>query len=211
VFPTDYTDGTERGAERGGQTPSNPQHVVRETRSEVSDEGLFSDRSLGWAMSEVPGRVRRAFADHGGFEKVTTGEYASTSTAFDATVAVGEEEAGHVPFTVEMQVPSLSAVVDGDVAGVVEDGWYETFELRVRDASGVTRGDHDLEPAVRQAGDSVVVTAEYTDINERRGVDDAAAFVTFVEGTFVEGVIPGYDYTEPVSSLLSSAREMSGF
>jgi hypothetical protein len=162
-------------------------------------------------MSEVPGRVRRAFADHGGFEEVATGEYASTNTTFDATVAVGTVDEGHVPFSVEMVVPSLSAVVDGDVADVVEDGWYETFELRVRDAGGVTRGDHDLEPAVQQAGDSVVVTADYADIDERRGVADAAALVTFVEGTFVEGVIPGYDYTEPVSSLLSSARETGGF
>ena len=163
-------------------------------------------------MSDVPGRVRRAFADHGGFEAVTEGEYASTSTAFDATATVEERgDGGEVAFTVEMRVPTLPTCVDGEVAEVVADGWYETFELRVTDASGVTRGEHDLDPSVRRAGEEVVVTAEYADLNPRRGVDDAAALVTFVEGTFVEGVIPGYDYVDPVSSLLSSAREAGGF
>ncbi|WP_380679594.1 DUF5813 family protein [Salinigranum sp. GCM10025319] len=162
-------------------------------------------------MSDVPGRVRRAFADHGRFEAVTEGEYAATSTAFDATATVEEGDGGEVAFTVEMRVPTLPACVDGEVAEVVADGWYETFELRVSDAGGVTRGEHDLDPSVRRAGEEVVVTAEYADLNPRRGVEDAAALVTFVEGTFVEGVIPGYDYTGPAASLLSSAREAGGF
>ena len=165
-------------------------------------------------MSELPDRVRRAFADHGGFERAAAGEYVATSTAFDATVTVDDLDEvadGHVPFAVEMRVPTLSAVVAGDVADVVEEGWYETFELRVEDARGVTRGTDTVEPTVDRAGAEVVVAAEYSDIDPRRGVDDAAALVTFVEGTFVEGIIPGYDYTEPASSLLSSARQTGGF
>ncbi|WP_318568338.1 DUF5813 family protein [Salinigranum marinum] len=162
-------------------------------------------------MSELPGRVRRAFADHDGFEAVAADEYASTASPFDARVTVDGVDNGHVSFAVETRVPTLSAVVEDEVADVVEEGWYETFELRASDAAGVTRGDHALEPAVRRAGEEVVVVVEYTDIDERRGVDDAAALVTFVEGTFVQGVIPGYDYTEPVTSLMSSARDAGGF
>jgi len=48
------------------------------------------------------------------------------------------------------------------------------------------------------------------DINERRGVDDAGALIDFVEGTYVQGVIPGYEYTAPVSDLLSAARQQGG-
>jgi hypothetical protein len=161
-------------------------------------------------MSELPGRVRRAFADHDGFEAVAADEYASTASPFDARVTVDADD-GHVSFAVEARVPTLSAVVEGGVADVVEEGWYETFELRVMDADGVIRGDHALDPVVRRTDEEVVVAIEYTDINERRGVDDAAALVTFVEGTFVQGVIPGYDYTEPVTSIISSARETGGF
>ena len=162
-------------------------------------------------MSEVPDRVRRAFADHSGFEAETVDEYVSTATPFDAQVAVESADGGRLRFDVEVRVPTLSAVVDGDVADVVEEGWTETFELRIADISGVTRADHDVEPAVTRAGDELVVTVDYTEINERRGVDDAAALVTFVEGTYVQGVIPGYDYTEPVASLMSSARSAGGF
>jgi hypothetical protein len=162
-------------------------------------------------MSEVPGRVRRAFADHSGFEEAGIDEYVSTATPFDAVVAVDTAEDGRVQFTVEIRVPTLSAVVDGDVASVVEEGWTETFELRVEDVGGVTKVDHGLDPTIRHLDDELVVTVEYTDINERRGVDDAAALVTFVEGTYVQGVIPGYDYTDPVASLVSSAKDAGGF
>lgn len=162
-------------------------------------------------MSEVPSRVRRAFADHSGFEEVGVDEYVSTATPFDAEVTVDAGDDGRVAFTVEIRVPTLSAVVDGDVADVVEEGWTETFELRVVDVGGVTRVDRGLGPVVRRLDDEIVVTVEYTDINERRGVDDAAALVTFVEGTYVQGVIPGYDYTEPVASLVASARDAGGF
>ncbi len=162
-------------------------------------------------MSELPGRVRRAFADHRGFEEAGIDEYVSTATPFDATVTVETAEDGRVRYTVVVRVPTLSAVVDGDVADVVEEGWAETFELRVEDADGVTKVERGLDPAVRHLDDELVVTVTYTDINERRGVDDAAALVTYVEGTYVQGVIPGYDYTEPVTSLLSSAKDAGGF
>jgi hypothetical protein len=161
--------------------------------------------------SEVPGRVRRAFADHSGFEARAADDYVSTATAFDARVRVEPADDGRVAFDLEVRVPTLSAVVEGDVAAVVEEGWTETFERRVTDASGVTRADHEADPQVKAVGDELVVTAGFTDLNERRGVDDAAALVTFVEGTYVQGVIPGYDYTEPVSSIMSKARDAGGF
>ncbi|WP_148416169.1 DUF5813 family protein [Haloferax sp. KTX1] len=162
-------------------------------------------------MSEddIPGRVRRAFGDHGSFEPVDDRTFESVTTPFDGTVGVAARDGGRVEFDVEVRVPMLSAVAD-DVAPVVEDGWYETFELRLEDVGGVVAGDHDLDPDVARAGDEAVVRTSFADVNERRGVDDAGAVIDYVEGTFVEGIIPGYDYGEPVTSLIQNARDAAG-
>ncbi|WP_418286192.1 DUF5813 family protein [Halorubrum sp. DTA46] len=184
--------------------------------------------------TDLPGRVRRAFADHGSFEPAggdgatASGDRATASdgraaasassdgvdaawtvetTPFDAEVRAEPAGDGRTRFAVTVRVPTLSAVTVDDVADVVEEGWAETFELRVVDVGGVVRGDHDFDPLVAIGDEEIRVEFELTDINERRGVDDAGALVTFVEGTYVQGVIPGYEYTEPVTGLLSSARQ----
>ena len=46
--------------------------------------------------------------------------------------------------------------------------------------------------------------------SERQGLDVAKTFVEYVEGTYVEGVVPGYDYRPPVSDLLSQAGQGDG-
>jgi len=156
-------------------------------------------------MTETSGRAARAFRDHDVFERIDDGRFEATTTAFDAVVAARESD-GRIDYEVEVHVPSLSAAVDGDVAPVVEEGWLETFELRVTDADGVVRGDHDFEPTVDLTAGEVVVAFAYTDIDERRGVEDAAAIVNYVEGTYVQGIIPGYDYVDPVAGLVDRAR-----
>jgi hypothetical protein len=162
----------------------------------------------------APERVERAFADHGSFERTGDGRYGAATTPFDAEVAVADAGEGRIRFDVEIRVPMLgAATADGEeVAEVVEEGWYETFERRTADVGGLTAGDHDLDPTVGRDeggpdGDrQVVVRVGFEDLNERRGVEDAAAVVNYVEGTFVQGLIPGYDYTEPAASLLDRAR-----
>jgi hypothetical protein len=156
--------------------------------------------------TDALGRARRAFRDHGSFERVDDGRYESTTTPFDghATVEAGEE--GRLRFGVAVRVPLLSETVDGDVAAVVEDGWYETFERRVVDVGGVTAGEYDVEPTVRRRDGRAVVEASFSDVNARRGVDNAGAVVDYVEGTFAQGIVPGYDYVDPAASLLSRAR-----
>ncbi|WP_066416818.1 DUF5813 family protein [Halorubrum aethiopicum] len=163
-------------------------------------------------VDEVPGRVRRAFRDHGSFEPAGEGVWTATTTAFDAAIEAEPtpEDDGRIRFSVTVRVPTLSAVTVDDVADVVETGWCETFERRVVDVGGVTRGDHSFEPRVDRDGETVAVSFSLTDVNERRGVDDAGALVDFVEGTYVQGVIPGYEYTEPVEGLISSARRQGG-
>jgi hypothetical protein len=157
--------------------------------------------------SDLPGRVRRAFADHGSFEPADDDDvWISETSAFDGRVRVEPAADGRVRFAVTVRVPTLSATTADDVADVVEDGWTETFELRVVDVGGVTRGDHEFDPTVTVDDGEIAVVFELTDINEWRGVNDAGALINFVEGTYVQGVIPGYEYTDPVAGLLSAAR-----
>jgi len=158
---------------------------------------------------ELPDRVRRAFADHGSFERDGDG-WVSTTTAFDGRVRAEPADEGRIRFAVTVRVPTLSAVTADEVADVVEDGWADTFERRAVDVGGVTRTDREFDPVVEREGDEVAVTYEFVDTNERRGVDDASALIDFVEGTYVQGVIPGYEYTPPVSNLLSAARQQGG-
>jgi len=169
-------------------------------------------------MTELPDRARRAFRDHDAFapEEATDGErFVAVSTPFDATVDSKAAEGGRIEFSVTVRVPMLDEVTEDDVAPIVEEGWYETFERRVASiGGGIFGGEQEPEPSVEEttfAGDRVAaVSAAFKDIDPRRGVNDAAAVVDFVEGTFVQGVIPGYDYTEPVTGILSKARQTGG-
>lgn len=156
-------------------------------------------------MTETSGRAARAFRDHGSFDHTDDDRFELTTTAFDAVVTATETD-GRIDFEVRTRAPSLSAAVAGDVAPVIEEGWLETFERRIDDVDGAVRGDHDLDPTVRRTAGEVVVEASFTDIDERRGVDDAAAIVNYAEGTYVQGLIPGYDYVDPVAGLVDRAR-----
>ncbi len=160
-------------------------------------------------MSELPDRVYRAFRDHASFERVDEDAFESLTTAFEARVAVTPKEDGVLTFAVTVRVPMLDAVTADSVAPVVEDGWFETFQLRMEDVGGVTRRDRDVSPAVRREDDAAVVEMSFEDRDERRGVDDAGALIDYVEGTYVQGIIPGYEYTDPVSELLSRAYQSS--
>ena len=159
------------------------------------------------AGSELPGRVRRAVRDHDAVaDEPTDGALSVTSTPFEAHVAVAVDDDGRVEFDVAVTVPTIATVADDEVADVVADGWLETFERRIDAVGDVTAAGHDLAPTVERAGDEVTVRESLRDLDERRGLNDAVAVVDFVEGTFVQGVIPGYDYGEPVTSLIGRAR-----
>jgi hypothetical protein len=161
-------------------------------------------------MSDTRRRVGRAVRDHGSFERRGEDTFVSVTTPFEASVDVDPEENGRARFDVTVRVPMLSQVVEEHVADVVEEGWFETFERRVEDVGGVTRGDHDLSPAVERRGGEAVVSVSFDEIDPRRGVDDAGALINFVEGTYAQGIIPGYEYTDPVTQLIDRARQTAG-
>ena len=158
--------------------------------------------------SDAVERARRAAAANESFESREEGGYTVSTTAFEGTVEVGAD-GGAAVFTVTVAVPMLDAVTEDEVAPVVEDGWFETFELRIGDVDGAIRGD-DATASVRQVDDEAVVEAEVRDLDATRAAADAAAVVEYVEGTYVEGIVPGYEYTEPVTLLVQRAADAAG-
>ncbi|MFB6077627.1 MAG: DUF5813 family protein [Halarchaeum sp.] len=144
--------------------------------------------------------IADAFDAHGGFEATDAG-YAATANDWTATVRL---DGGEVVVTV--RVPTLSAAVrvEEEVADVVEDGWFETFELRVADAPNVTRAEAVAVPTVERADGEVVVTVRLA-ARGGNAASDALAVVNYVEGTWFEGIVPGYDYREDVQDLRDRA------
>lgn len=154
-------------------------------------------------------RVVGVFEEHSSFERSEGESFLVASTPFDAVVEVGETEDRMVgSFRVEVQLPMLDAVVIGEtVAPVVEDGWYETLERRLADAHKVTRTDTATQADVSREGDTVVVAFTFQDGDPENAPEDAKAFVEFVEGTWVQGAVPGYEYDDPVAELLDRAEQ----
>jgi hypothetical protein len=173
----------------------------------------------------VPERVRQAFADHEAFEESTESKegepgFLVTTTSFDATVRIETSEDGNglgdsedpsgsaLRYRVLCRVPTLSAAVEGPVETVVEEGWFDTFSLRLEDAAMAVPGTTEIAgPEAHAEGGTILVEAGFEAGSAGRATDVAKALVDYVEGTYVEGVIPGYEYRPPVSDLLASARQ----
>ncbi|MFW5938116.1 MAG: DUF5813 family protein, partial [Halanaeroarchaeum sp.] len=127
--------------------------------------------------------IERALAAHHRFEE-RDDEFVPTQTTFDTTVAIDD---GVV--RIETVVPTLDAVVTNEtVAPVVEDGWFETFDRRVEDVGGVTKTDDVTVTSVDREAETVTVVTEMTPSPGAAG-DDVVAVVSFVEGTWMQGII----------------------
>ncbi|PSQ41868.1 hypothetical protein BRD17_10285 [Halobacteriales archaeon SW_7_68_16] len=158
----------------------------------------------GDEFGPVVGRHDRVVPDDDG--------YRMTGTELTATVEIAPSDgAGRdAVVRVEVRAPTLSATTADAVASVVEDGWYDTFERRVVDAPDVAETDATTVKRVDREGDAVVVAVAIEAWDVATGLDDAAAVADFVEGTYVQGVIPGYEYESPASDLVSRARQNAG-
>lgn len=155
---------------------------------------------------ELPADVQRAFDGNDAMEPHEEG-FEVTTTVFDALVSVPAVEDSPL-YRVEVRAPTLDAATEDDVADVVALDWFETLERRLEEAPKATRMDVPLERFEAVERDQrVYVTYEFTRANPRTAVDVAKTFVEYVEGTYAEGVIPGYEYTSPVADLLSSASQ----
>lgn len=155
---------------------------------------------------EIPDRAVRAFEAHDAFER--DGEWFEVmTTKFEGRVTATETDEWALVYTVEVRAPMLSAATSGPVGSAVEDGWFETYELRLEDATMAVREDleFDEQRVVEEAGDAVAVF-EFEWGNADRVPDMVKAITEYTEGTYMEGIVPGYDYQPPVSELLSRAR-----
>lgn len=155
---------------------------------------------------ELPPDASRALDGHDAIEAVD-GEYCVTTTVFEGVVAASADANGETHWTVTVTVPSLSAATSDHVGDAVAQGWFETLERRLADAPAATRAALELDDlSVERAGLDVVVTFEFSWADAERAVRIAKTLVEYVEGTYVEGVVPGYSYEPPVSDLISNAE-----
>ena len=123
-------------------------------------------------------------------------------------VAIREGEKWRTDYEVTVRAPTLQAATADEVGPAVHDGWLDTFERRLEDAPKATRVAVDVDDyTVEEDDEEVVVTYRFSMGGEREAADVAKTFVEYVEGTYVEGVVPGYEYGPPVSDLISSARQ----
>ncbi|WP_254840648.1 DUF5813 family protein [Natronomonas marina] len=157
-----------------------------------------------------PERAVRAFDAHDAFER--DGEwFAVTTTTFDGRVTAEATDEWALYYTLEVRAPTLAAATADEVGPAVESGWFDTYERRLEDATMAVREDVELDEqrVFEEAGDAVAVFG-FEWGNADRAPDIAKAIAEFVEGTYVEGVVPGYEYEPPVSELLSRARQSGG-
>lgn len=148
--------------------------------------------------------IQESFENHPRFEPVDDGTdhaWAPTTNDWDATITVADDTVA-----ISVEVPLLAEVVEDEtVAPVVEDGWFETLERRLEDVDGVTYADvTDLD--VERGGRQVTVEA-ILEPRPGKTAEDALAIVNYVEGTWFEGVIPGYEYVEKVQAMREQAAQ----
>jgi hypothetical protein len=160
-------------------------------------------------MSDQPEPARRAFDAHDAFAPSDDGTaYDLETTAFEGSVTAAATDGPADRYTLTVRVPTLDGAVEEDVGEHLQEGWFETFELRLADAPGAVRDAVAVDELdVRTVGDDVVATFAFTYGDADRAPDVAKAMAEYVEGTYVEGVVPGFSYRPPVSELLSRARE----
>lgn len=159
---------------------------------------------------ELPERFVRAFESHEAFER--HGDwFAVTTTKFDGRVTAAETEEWALSYTLEVRAPMLSTAAEDGVGSAVGDGWFETYERRLEDAAMAVREDVALDEqrVFEEAGEAVAVFG-FEWGNADRAPDVAKAMTEYVEGTYMEGVVPGYEYGPPVSEMLSQARQGDG-
>jgi len=160
---------------------------------------------------ELPTAAQEAFEVHDAYRE-DDGEYVLETTAFDGRVTA---EAADVDwalrYTLTVRTPTIQSAVEEDVGPNLQEGWFETYELRLEDAPGAVRDGVDLEALdVRDESGDAVAEFTFESGNADRAPDVAKAIAEYAEGTYVEGVVPGYTYREPVAGLLGRAKQSAG-
>lgn len=136
-------------------------------------------------------------------------EYVLGTTKFDSRVTV-TEASSNTRYTLTVRAPTLDSAVEEDVGPSLLDGWLETFERRLEDAPMAVRDSVELDDcSIHPDNGDAVATLSFQSSNKNadRAPDMAKAMAEYVEGTYVEGIVPGYTYQPPVSEMLDRARQ----
>ena len=156
---------------------------------------------------DLPERAVRAFQRHDAFERDGAG-FTVTTTTFDGRVTAAETGGRALSHDLTVRAPTLSAATEEEVGDAVETGWFDTYERRLEDAPMAVRFDVDLEALeVTEEDGEAVAVFEFRWHNADQAPDIAKAMAEYVEGTYMEGIVPGYRYRPPVSGMLSRARQ----
>ena len=178
-------------------------------------EGLHDDRQPGAVPFENVGddddsldrdSLDREMVDRDALDRDSAGSAQGGRTPIDREPDDPEPD-DSLSYRVTIRTPTLDDVVVGErVATVVEDGWYETFTLRLEDAEQATQVVDVLDISAERSTETVTVDIRAVAPPTEATIEDLRALVEYVEGTWVEGMIPGYDYREPAATLLDRAR-----
>jgi hypothetical protein len=204
--------GEPRGISHGGILDVHRGEEVKESKQPTQMTGtrtlrLYRGRQKNRLMSSnLPAEIAAAFDSH---DSLTTrdGSGVVTTTAFEGTVTADTGEAP-TAYTVTVVVPTIESATSGDVGDAVAADWFRTLCRRLEDAPTATRAAIDLDSfEVETREDTVHVEYGFSDTSPARAARIATAFAEFVEGTYVEGIVPGYEYESPVADLLSQASQ----
>jgi len=130
----------------------------------------------------------------------------ATVTATPLETAIRRTPTDDPTWTVEMRVPTIETVTVDSVGAAVQSDWFETFRRRAREAASATRRSVDPEVSIDRTDGVIVVTYAFEERVTDRALEVARDIALFVEGTYVQGAIPGYEYEPPLSELLSEAK-----
>jgi hypothetical protein len=129
------------------------------------------------------------------------GLFTSKTTVFDAKLEINIIEKG-IEFRVEMEVPTIDSIVLEEVEPIIKEGWLETFSLRLEDIGGAVQNKFDSVEIELKNEKKVVIIIEFSSESINRGIGDAKAIVDYIEGTYREGIIPGFKYDKMVADLI---------
>jgi len=153
--------------------------------------------------------IEAAFANHDAFEARAEG-YRVRTTAFDGAVRI-HEGGDASSYVLTVRAPTLSAATADQVGPTVADGWFETLKRRLAEAPTSTRVEVALDAfGLRSEDEEVVAVFECSVADPHTAAAVAKTFTEYVEGTYVEGVVPGYEYEGVVAELLGRAASGQG-
>lgn len=158
-------------------------------------------------MDDHVAPAAEALTNHAVFTRTDDVIVVDTSP-FEVTVHLESSQAG-VAYSVVIEMPSLDAVTEESVAAVIEDGWSETLERRLADAPQATGELTDASYTFEREEDAVRATFTFEGPLDTAPAEAIKALATFAEGTYLQGVVPGYTYGPPVDGMLERASRQA--